>query len=294
MFYRQYIKIVDVTLRDGLQNLNKFIPTKQKLTILNDLRNCNVKHVETTSFVKLKNMSDHNEVVQQLPNDNGIYSVLCLNKKGLNNLMKCDNIKHVAFGVSPSNTFCLNNMNKTRIEVIQNVKEMVKIAKQKDLHVRVYVSNAIHCVFEGYQCSQEVARLSKTFLEMGVDEISIGDTTGMSSPLNIKQLMNNMKHVGVSPDYLNGHFHNTYGMGLANVVSAIECGVTSFDASLCGLGGCNFSPGASGNIPMEDLIFMLHSMGYDTGIDFDKLMETSHNISNMLEIKNEAFLSKLI
>jgi hydroxymethylglutaryl-CoA lyase len=280
---RLYIN--DVAVRDGFQIEKVFVPTATKVELVNQLSRTGLHKIEVTSFVSPKAvpaLADANEVLAGIERVPGIvYVALVPNIRGVQNAAatprKPDEVNGV---VSASETHNRANINRTHAQSLEELPTMVKVAHEAGLKITMSLSTTFGCPFEGHVHDDVVLSFVERFRELGFDGISFGDTTGMANPRQVRELAGKVleRFPPPSETYYTLHFHNTRGMGLANVVAGIEAGVRSFDGSLSGLGGCPFAPGASGNICTEDMVNMLEDMGYDTRVDLAKLLAVSRRI----------------
>lgn len=273
-----FVEINEVGLRDGLQNQSTLIPAKDKLKLADKLIQANIKFIEATSFVSPKavpQMADAAEVLASLPalstGKNICYTALVPNMRGYD-LAMANNVKSIAVVLATTDSFNQKNLNMSLEKTRTVCREIIQQAKQDNLKVRAYISGACACPYDGKQSVAIVRELTNDMVENGADEISIADTTGAGSPTQINEIFETllMEH---SPEKFNVHFHDTRGQAIAMSWEAIRMGIRKFDSSIAGLGGCPFAPGAKGNVATEDLVYMLHSSGFQTGIDFEKLMD---------------------
>ncbi len=270
------IYITEVSPRDGLQNVKQSIPTDVKVKMVNMLSESGVDEIEVSSFVSPKwvpQLADAEEVFRRIKRHrNVVYSALVPNQKGLDRALSVE-VDKIAVFTSASETFNLKNINMSISESILNFKEVVRRAKENKLAVRGYISTAFHCPYEGKISPMKVVDVANKLMDIGVDEISIGDTIGKASPKDVQELLEVLLKY-VSPDRIVMHFHATYGMAIANVyVSYKEFGIYRFDASAGGLGGCPFAPGARGNVATEDVVYLLKSIGADVKVDISKVVQ---------------------
>ena len=276
---KQRIYINDVAVRDGFQIEKNIISTETKIALIDALSETGIAKIETTSFVHPKlvpNMADAVEVLANIKRVTGVtYSVLVPNLKGMERAVathqsdgKIDEINVV---VSASETHNRANVNRTCDESFADFAIMVKMAKTAGIRINGSISTAFGCPFEGYVPEDRVLGFARRFADLGFDGVSLADTTGMANPAQVERLsaaaMKQFPNIELTL-----HFHNTRGMGLANVVAGIKAGIVHYDGSLAGLGGCPFAPGATGNICTEDMVNMLEDMGLDTGVDLDRLL----------------------
>jgi hydroxymethylglutaryl-CoA lyase len=280
---RLYIN--DVAVRDGFQIEKQFIPTATKVELVNQLSRTGLHKIEVTSFVSPKAvpaMADAEAVLAGIERVPGVvYVALVPNIRGAQNAAACclrpDEVNGV---VSASETHNRANINRTHEQSRAELPTMVKVAHDAGMKITMSLSTTFGCPFEGHVPEDVVLRFVEAFRELGFDGISLADTTGMANPRQVRALASRVLREFPAPDdtYYTLHFHNTRGMGLANVVAGIEAGVRSFDGSLGGLGGCPFAPGATGNICTEDMVNMLEDMGYDTRIDLARLLAVARRI----------------
>lgn len=282
--YPKQVKIVEVGPRDGLQNEPQAIAAADKLTFIEKLDDSGLCRIEVTSFVhpkRVPQLADALEVVQGLPHrPEVIYSALVPNMKGLERAME-SGIKRIAVFTAASETFTRKNINMTIQESLDTFRPVVETALANGMTVRGYVSTCFVCPYEGDIAKEKVSDVAKALHEMGIDEISLGDTIGAAAPNNVYETVGHVLNV-IPVEQIALHFHDTYGTALANVVAGLDLGITTFDASAGGLGGCPYAPGASGNLATEDLVYLLHRMGIETGVNLEKLAEASFYIQNLL------------
>ncbi|WP_102263484.1 hydroxymethylglutaryl-CoA lyase [Mesobacillus jeotgali] len=268
------VEIIEVGPRDGLQNEKNFVSTDVKKAFISSLKDAGVKEMELTSFVSPKwvpQMGDAAEIVADCLDSSTRNIVLAPNKKGVERVYMTD-CKAVAVFVGVSNTFNQKNINKTTAESLAEVLPLIAELKSKDYFVRACISTAFYCPYEGKVEEDAVIALCGEFVEAGVDELSVADTIGMAAPQESYSLFSKLK--GAYPDVLlTAHFHDTRKLALSNIFATLQAGVTRFDTSAGGLGGCPFAPGAAGNAATEDVVYMLHRMGIDTGVDLDKMLK---------------------
>ena len=279
------IYVNDVAVRDGFQIEKNFVPTDTKVELINQLSRTGLHRIEVTSFVSPKAvpaLADANDVLARIDRVPGVvYVALVPNIRGVQNAVaaprKPDEVNGV---VSASETHNRANINRTHEQSIAELPTMVRVAHEAGLKISMSLSTTFGCPFEGHVHEDVVMDFVERFREAGFDGISLGDTTGMANPRQVRSLTAKIleRFPPPSETYYTLHFHNTRGMGLANVVAGIEAGVRSFDGSVSGLGGCPFAPGATGNICTEDMVNMLEDMGYDTRVDLAKLLAVARRI----------------
>lgn len=289
------VSIFEVGARDGLQN-EVPVTTADKLTLITQLGDAGIKRIEAGSFVSPKwvpQMADSDAVLQQLKRQAGVvYSALTPNLKGFELALAAGADEVAIFGAA-SESFSQKNINCSIDESIERFIPLMEAAKQHGIAVRGYVSCVLGCPYEGDIDVREVARVSEILYKMGCYEISLGDTIGVGTPNKARQMVEAVAKV-VPVDKLALHFHDTYGQALANILACLETGVSVFDASVAGLGGCPYAKGASGNLATEDLVYMLHGMGIDTCIDLTKLALAGDNISRVLGRTNGSKVANAI
>ncbi len=283
--FKQRIYINDVGVRDGFQIEKSFIPTETKIAFIDQLSKTGLAKIEATSFVHPKfvpNMADAETVLANIQRMAGVrYTALAPNIKGMDRAIACHQsgaaIDEMNLFMSASETHNMANVKRTTAQSLQDFAEMVPMAKRVGIRTNGTVSTSFGCPFEGVVSDARVMEIAEKYLAIGFDSLTFADTTGMANPRQVERMMRDAKQ-RFSDIEITLHFHNTRGMGLANVVAGIAAGVVHYDASIAGLGGCPFAPGATGNICTEDLVNMLQDMGLDTGIDLDKLLAAAVKI----------------
>ncbi|MDO5651245.1 MAG: hydroxymethylglutaryl-CoA lyase [Moraxella sp.] len=282
------IKIVEVGARDGLQNEPTPLDIDDKVQLINLLIQAGLRHIEAGSCVSPKwvrqmagSTDVFTQVSKQLPKDSTVnLSLLTPNLKGYEAARTVD-CKEVAVFVSASETFSQKNINCSISDSLERARQITTQAATDGVRVRGYVSCMVDCPYEGFINPVQVADIAQQLHKMGCYEISLGDTIGTATPNQVQAVWQAcLTHMDAS--VLAGHFHDTYGMAIANVYASLSLGIRTFDASIAGLGGCPYAKGASGNVATEDLYYLLNRMGFDTGIDLDKLMHASRHISERL------------
>lgn len=278
------IKLVEVSPRDGLQNEVNQLPTVTKIELINRLSQTGLSAIEVTSFVsakKIPQLVDASAVLQGIIRQPGVhYPVLVPNLIGFENALKAGANEIAIFG-SASETFSQKNINCTITESLQRFLAVIAEAEKYAIPVRGYISCAFGCPYEGKIAEHAVISMAEKMFTLGCYEISIGDTIGVATPHQAKQLFTSLKRV-VPSTQLAGHFHDTYGQALANIYALLDLGITTFDASVSGLGGCPYAPGASGNVATEDVVYMLQGLGLQTGVDLRALVEVGKFICQAL------------
>ncbi len=278
-------KIVEVGPRDGLQNERVTIPTDAKLAYITALADAGLRVIEAGAFVSPKwvpQMADTAEVYRNIPKDPGVdYPVLVPNMKGLERAIEAG-VKTIEIFTAASDTFNKRNINMTIAESFENYTPVAARARQERQRIRGYVSTAFGCPYEGDVAAERVLEVAARLLDLGCYEVSIGDTIGVGTPMQVQGVIGMLLQV-IPSSKLAMHFHDTRGTALANTLAALEMGIATFDASSGGLGGCPYAPGASGNLATEDLIYMLDRMAIETGVDLDRLVKASSIIAPYLD-----------
>ena len=273
----QRVTVVEVGPRDGLQNEQGVIPTEAKIAFINMLGEAGFPVVEATSFVSPKaipQLADASEVMAGISRRPGTrYSVLVPNEKGMRRALAAQ-VDEVAVFTGASETFVQHNIRASIAGSIANFRPVVAMAREAGIRVRGYISTAFGCPYEGAVAPAAVASVARELVALGVDELSIGDTIGVATPNQVGDVVGALLDV-TSLDRLAMHFHDTRGTALANVLAALELGIAIFDSSSGGLGGCPYAPGASGNLATEDLLYLLHGMGIETGVNLDAVVAAS-------------------
>ena len=281
------VSIFEVGARDGLQN-EVAVTTQAKLQLIADLAASGLTRIEAGSFVSPKwvpQMADSADIFTQMPRIKGVtYSALTPNMKGFE-LALASGADEVAIFGAASESFSQKNINCSIDESIERFIPLMQLAKQHNIPVRGYVSCVLACPYEGHIEVSEVTRVSEILYKMGCYEISLGDTIGVGTPVNARRMVEAVAKV-VPVEKLALHFHDTYGQALANIFACLDMGIATFDASVAGLGGCPYAKGASGNLATEDLVYMLHGIGIETGIDLNKLATAGNHISQIIGRKS--------
>ena len=269
------VTIVEVGPRDGLQNEGNFVPTEQKIELINRLSGTGLRRIEITSFVHPKaipQLQDSEEIVRRIERKPGIiYSTLVPNEKGLERALAAG-VKEIALFVSASEVHNQKNVRMSVSESLGGFRNITKKALAHGIRMRGYVVTAFGCPYEGRVPQENVEFIVEEYKNLGIHEIALGDTMGMANPVQVIHMIERIKPRLESMD-LALHFHDTRGAALANILAALQEGVTVFDGAIGGLGGCPYAPGASGNVATEDLVNMLEEMRIDTAIDLMKLIE---------------------
>ena len=284
----QRVKLIDVGPRDGLQNEKSPVPAEVKIGLVHRLQEAGLQEIEVTSFVSPKwvpQMADNVEVMAGIERKAGVrYSVLTPNLQGYEAAVKTRPDEIVVFG-SASEAFSQKNINCSIAESIERFAPVVEAALAAGIAVRGAMSCTVGCPYEGDIAPQQVAYLAGLMKGIGVQRVDVADTIGVGTPRKVQRAIEaTLQHYGI--DAVSGHFHDTYGQALSNTLAALEMGVWNFQSSVSGLGGCPYAKGATGNVATEDVVFMLHGMGIETGIDLDKLIDAGDYISHFLGRKS--------
>jgi len=281
-----FVRVVEVGPRDGLQNEKALILTEQKIQFIHMLAAAGLPVVEATSFVSpraIPQLGDANAVMTgltRLPTTQ--YPVLVPNLKGMERALEAG-VRSIAVFTAASESFTRHNINATIAESLANFRPVVELAQREEIPVRGYISTVFGCPYEGRIAPEKVLDVALALLEMGINELSLGDTIGVATPNQVKEIIELLHHQGnISLDRLAVHFHDTRGTALANVLMALQSGISIIDAAAGGLGGCPYAPGAAGNLATEDLLYMLHGMGIQTGVNLDKVVEATRFIAPLL------------
>ncbi|MGE3609727.1 MAG: hydroxymethylglutaryl-CoA lyase [Bacteriovoracaceae bacterium] len=290
------IKIVEVGPRDGLQNEKSIINTDDKLEFISLLTEAGLKTIEVTSFVKapaIPQMADaielYTKVQKKLGHKNVHFPCLVPNMKGYETA-KILGVKEIALFTATSNSFTKKNVNATIDETFERMKEVASEAKKDQVKIRGYISTAFGCPYEGEMSIEALIDVTRRFMDLGVYEVSVGDTIGVARPQQVREYIRALK-AEFPKEKLAMHFHDTRGMAVTNILVSLEEGITTFDSSAGGLGGCPYAKGATGNVATEDVWYLMHSQGLETGIDIAKLAKAS---SFILGKVNKATESKFL
>ncbi|RDC52042.1 hydroxymethylglutaryl-CoA lyase [Acinetobacter sp. RIT592] len=283
-----FVKIVEVGPRDGLQNEKTPLTLDDRKNLIVDLMKTGLQSIEVGSCVSAKwvpQMADSDALFASLPQDPNIqFSLLTPNLKGFESALAVG-CKEVAVFTAASESFTRKNINCSIDESFEKFADVMSAAKANDIKVRGYVSCMVDCPYEGAIDPKQVVKVTQRLLEMGCYEVSLGETIGTATPDRVKYVWEACL-AELDAKVLAGHFHNTYGMAIANIYQSLLQGIRVFDSSIAGLGGCPYAQGASGNVSTEDLYYLLSNMGFETGIQLDALMQASRNISEVLQRNN--------
>ncbi|MGQ9007776.1 hydroxymethylglutaryl-CoA lyase [Bacillus stercoris] len=277
MSYPKKVTIKEVGPRDGLQNESVWIETKDKITWINQLSRTGLSYIEITSFVHPKwipALRDAIDVAKGIDREKGVtYAALVPNQKGLENALE-GGINEACVFMSASETHNRKNINKSTSETLRVLKQVNNDAKKANLTTRAYLSTVFGCPYEKDVPVEQVIRLTDALLEFGISELSLGDTIGAANPAQVETVLEALL-TRFPANQIALHFHDTRGTALANIVTALQMGITVFDGSAGGLGGCPYAPGSSGNAATEDIVYMLEQMGIKTNVKLEKLLSAA-------------------
>jgi hydroxymethylglutaryl-CoA lyase len=278
------VRIGEAGARDGLQNEKQVVPTAVKVELIERLADAGLTDIEAGSFVSPKwvpQMADSDEVIKRLRRKPGVtYAALVPNMQGYARAQAAG-IKEIGIFTAASESFNKANINCSIAESIERFRPVVEAARKDGVRIRAAVSCALGCPFEGEVAPSKVAEVAKMLLDLGVDDVDLADTIGVGTPVKAQRMLAATLD-RVPLDKISIHFHDTYGQALANTLACLEFGVGAVDSAVGGLGGCPFAPGATGNVATEDVVYMLHGMGIETGVDLDKLIDAAFFISDHL------------
>ena len=282
------VRIVEVGPRDGLQNEKLIVPAAVKIELIERLAEAGLSAIEVTSFVPAKwvpQMGDNDEVLRAVlaspQRKPGVaYPVLTPNLRGFDAAVEAGAMEVAIFGAA-SEAFSQKNINCSIAESLKRFDAVVDAANALEIRVRGYVSCVVACPYEGAVDPAQTAWVAKKLYEMGCYEVSLGDTTGAGTPASVQRMIEACAR-DVPIDRLAGHYHDTYGMAIANIYASLELGMAVFDSSIAGLGGCPYAAGASGNVATEDLLYLLNGLGIETGVDMDRLLAAGQFILQQL------------
>ncbi len=281
------VKLVEVGPRDGLQNEKQPVPAAVKIELIHRLQAAGLTEIEVTSFVSPKwvpQMADNAQVMAGIQRKAGVrYSVLTPNLQGFEAALKCQPDEIVVFGAA-SEAFSQKNINCSIAESMARFAPVVQAARAAGIYVRGAMSCTVGCPYEGDIAPERVSYLAGLMKGIGVQHVGVADTIGVGTPLKVQRAIEaTLKHYDIND--VSGHFHDTYGQALANTLISLQMGVWQFDTSVAGLGGCPYAKGATGNVATEDVVYLLHGMGIETGIDLNQLIDAGQFISDFLERK---------
>lgn len=284
MSFPEHVKIVEVGPRDGLQNESVTVPAEIKVQLVEKLADAGLSVIESGAFVSPKwvpQMATSAEVFKQIDKRVGVsYPMLVPNLKGLE-LAHQAGVKEIALFAAATETFSQKNTNCSIAESIDRFNAVIDQAQALEMKIRGYISCVLGCPYEGEVSSDTVLMLAQKLFDKGCYEVSLGDTIGVGTAGQASDLVEKLGRQ-VPVQHLAAHFHDTYGQALANIHAVMQCGIAVIDSSVAGLGGCPYAKGATGNVATEDVVYMLHGMGIETGVDMDKLLEAGRFISDFL------------
>jgi hydroxymethylglutaryl-CoA lyase len=288
MLLPKYVHLTEVGPRDGLQNESAFVPSNTKIDLINLLSQTGLKSIEATSFVSAKSipqLADGANVYGKITKSSGIiYSALVPNDQGMEHALEAK-VQKICVFTAASESFTQKNIHCSIEESLKRFETVLITAKKNHIPVRGYVSCVLGCPYEGAIDSKKVAQVAEQLMQLGCDEIGLGDTIGVGTPEKTKRLIDEVtKKVPLKQIAM--HFHDTYGQAIANIYASLQLGITSFDSSVSGLGGCPYAKGASGNVATEDVLYLLNELDIDTGINLKKLIDVGNFISTALNRKN--------
>lgn len=296
MSYPTRVKLVEVGPRDGLQNEKQPVPAATKIELIHRLQAAGSKEIEATSFVSPKwvpQMADNAEVMAGIERRADVrYSVLTPNMKGYEAAVLTQPDEIVVFGAA-SEAFSQKNINCSIAESIERFAPVVEAARAAGIYVRGAMSCTVGCPYEGDVAPEQVGYLAQLMKDIGVQHIGVADTIGVGTPIKIRKALEaTLQHFDIND--VSGHFHDTYGQAVANTLAALAMGVWQFDTSVAGLGGCPYAKGATGNVATEDVVYMLHGMGIETGLDLAKLVDAGEFISQALGRPTQSRVAKAL
>lgn len=290
------VEIIEVGPRDGLQNECAFIPTADKIAFINALSETGLKRIEATSFVSPKvipQLADHDEVYANIQKHPDIrYMALIPNQQGMQKALALG-VQEIAVFTAASEQFNQHNINCSIEESLSRFVPVVEAAKHHRIPVRAYISCVLGCPYEGNISPIQVIPVMEALLAMGVDEISLGDTIGVGTPKQTQALIKAASSI-LKTDKLVMHFHDTYGQAIANIYCSLEHGIRKFDSAIAGLGGCPYARGSSGNVATEDVLYLLHGLGMETGVDIFKIVGIGDRLCQTLEKPNPSKVARAL
>jgi hydroxymethylglutaryl-CoA lyase len=290
------VRLIDVGPRDGLQNEKQPVPAAVKVELVHRLQAAGLKEIEVTSFVSPKwvpQMADNAEVMAGIHREAGVrYSVLTPNLQGFDAALKTKPDEIVVFGAA-SEAFSQKNINCSIAESMERFAPVVKAARDAGIAVRGAMSCTVGCPYEGDIAPERVGYLAGLMKSIGIQRVDVADTIGVGTPRKVQAAMEaTLKHYALND--VSGHFHDTYGQALVNTLAALQMGVWNFQSSVAGLGGCPYAKGATGNVATEDVVYMMHGMGIETGIDLDALIEAGQFISDVLGRPSQSRVARAV
>ncbi|WP_017754701.1 hydroxymethylglutaryl-CoA lyase [Calidifontibacillus oryziterrae] len=294
MAFPENVTITEVCPRDGFQSLPEIIPTEDKIEIINQILECGYKQIEVTSFVHPKaipQLKDAGEVLQGISRKNGVkLRALVPNLRGLERAIEA-RVDKIKLMLSATDSHSISNANRTTFDAMKEFEPLIVRAQDSTVAVSGSISVIFGCPYEGDVPLERITEICKRYIDLGIYDISLADTTGMANPAKVKKIVGRIKEH--FPEMkLSMHLHNTRGMAFANAIAGLEEGITDFDSSIAGLGGCPYAPNASGNIASEDLIHGFEEMGINTGIDLDKVITIGKLLQERFPQFSDSFILK--
>ncbi|NDH09025.1 MAG: hydroxymethylglutaryl-CoA lyase [Gammaproteobacteria bacterium] len=290
------VSIVEVGPRDGLQNEKQLISSAAKIDFINALSATGLQHIEVTSFVnpkRIPQLADHLDVYAKINKyPNVTYSALIPNLMGMEAALTVD-IQSIAIFTAASESFNQRNIQCSIAESIERFKPVIALAKTHHIPIRAYISCALGCPYEGYIEPSKVLNLAQTLAQFDIQDISLGDTIGVGTVKQTSDLLKLLNQTFPS-EQLSMHFHDTYGQAVANVYAALEHDIRRFDSAIAGLGGCPYARGASGNLATEDLLYLMHGLGLQTGVDIYKIVNLGQRICDLLNKPNQSKVARAL
>jgi hydroxymethylglutaryl-CoA lyase len=290
MDYPKKVTLIEVGPRDGLQNESIYVSADHKIELINQLSETGLTQIEVTSFVSPKSipqMADNSQVFKGIKHYPGIhYSALVPNERGMQQALEAG-VQKIAIFTAASELFNQKNINCTIEESIERFIPVIALAKKNHIRVRGYISCVLGCPYQGQVAPKKVLDVALQLIHLGIDELSLGDTIGVGTASQTQALLDLiLKHIPKSQ--LAMHFHDTYGQAIANILAALQYGIHHFDSSVAGLGGCPYARGATGNVATEDVLYLMHGLGIETGIDIFKMVSAGDFICKILGKHNQS------
>lgn len=290
MDYPRQVTLVEVGPRDGLQNESLFVPSSIKVDLINQLAESGLTHIEVTSFVSAKaipQLADNDKVFKSINKTKSMhFSALVPNEQGMLKAMEAG-VQEIAIFTAASETFNQRNINCSIADSITRFNPVMALAKSHSIRVRAYISCVLGCPYEGTVLPVKVNRVIEQLLSLGVDEICLGDTIGVGTPRQTNAVLHEALQL-LPTTQLAMHFHDTYGQAIANIVASLEHGIHRFDSAVAGLGGCPYARGATGNVATEDVLYLMHGLNIETGVDIYKVVSAGDMICKALNRKNQS------
>ncbi|MBA2656028.1 MAG: hydroxymethylglutaryl-CoA lyase [Tatlockia sp.] len=290
MNYPSQVSIIEVGPRDGLQNESTFVATEKKIELINLLSQSGLQHLEVTSFVSAKaipQLADNEAVFNAISKEPSVhYSALVPNQRGMIKAVQLG-LKEIAVFTAASESFNQRNINCSIAESIARFEPVIALAKIHKIRVRAYISCALGCPYEGEIKPEQVLVVARQLEALGIDELCLGDTIGVGTAKQTKRVIQEITAL-IPLTRLAMHFHDTYGQAVANIFASLECGINRFDTSVAGLGGCPYARGATGNVATEDVLYLMHGLGIETGVDIFKIVAAGDMICKVMGKKNQS------